>query len=84
MTDKERAAGLIHRIAGAQSGTEALAEVVADFTAVRLEECRAIVAYLRAEADARRIGLGAVGAQALEEASDQIERRAQQAGRPGR
>ncbi len=49
-----------------------------EFAAIRDEERSAIVAYLRADANARRLGSGAfggvLGALALEDVSDQIER----------
>jgi hypothetical protein len=71
MSDQDRAAGLIHLVAGAQSGIEALEAVVAEFAAVRLEERRAIVAYLRTTAGA--VGTWNAARSALHQAADQIE-----------
>jgi hypothetical protein len=45
--DQERAAAVIFAVAGAQDGGAALAEVVDAFGAVRLDERRAIAAWLR-------------------------------------
>lgn len=72
MTDRERAARLIHAVAGSQSGADALAAVVQQFAAVRLHERTAIVGYLRERAQDR--ALAAVGCAVLHAVADRIER----------
>jgi hypothetical protein len=59
MTDQDRAAGLIHLVAGARSGIEALEAVVAEFAAVRLDERRAIVAAIKAAVNRQNAEAGA-------------------------